>query len=140
MKTLLQTTLKLLVASSLVLGMTASTLMAETKSKFQVAWTIYVGWMPWDYAAQSGILDKWAKKYGIEIEMVQVNDYVESINQYTAGKFDGCVMTNMDALTIPAAGGVNSTALIAGDFSNGNDGIILKGKRDSQRSKVKRST
>lgn len=129
MKTLLQTTLKLLVTSSLVLGMTASTLMAETKSKFQVAWTIYVGWMPWDYAAQSGILDKWAKKYGIEIEMVQVNDYVESINQYTAGKFDGCVMTNMDALTIPAAGGVDSTALIAGDFSNGNDGIILKGKK-----------
>jgi NitT/TauT family transport system substrate-binding protein len=36
-------------------------------------------------------------------------------------------MTNMDALTIPAAGGVDSTALIIGDFSNGNDGIVLKG-------------
>ena len=60
--------------------------------------------------------------------MVQINDYVESINQYTAGGFDGCVMTNMDALTIPAAGGVDSTALIVGDFSNGNDGIVLKGK------------
>src|SRR5690606_1538929 len=71
--------------------------------------------------------DKWAKKYGIEIEVVQINDYIESINQYTAGQFDGCVMTNMDALTIPAAGGVDSTALIVGDFSNGNDGIVLKG-------------
>jgi NitT/TauT family transport system substrate-binding protein len=38
---------------------------------------------------------------------VQVNDYIESINQYTAGKFDGVVMTNMDTLTIPAAGGVD---------------------------------
>jgi NitT/TauT family transport system substrate-binding protein len=37
-------------------------------------------------------------------------------------------MTNMDMLTIPAAGGVDSTALITGDFSNGNDGIVLKGK------------
>ena len=36
-------------------------------------------------------------------------------------------MTNMDALTIPAAGGVDSTALIVGDFSNGNDGVVLKG-------------
>jgi len=45
-----------------------------------------------------------ADKYGIAIDVVQVNDYVESINQYTAGGFDGCVMTNMDALTIPAAG------------------------------------
>jgi NitT/TauT family transport system permease protein len=35
-------------------------------------------------------------------------------------------MTNMDALTIPAAGGVDSTALIIGDFSNGNDGIVSK--------------
>ena len=98
------------------------------KDHFRVAWTIYAGWMPWDYAAQSGIVKKWADKYGIEIEVVQINDYVESINQYTAGAFDGCVMTNMDALTIPAAGGVDSTALIVGDFSNGNDGIVLKGK------------
>jgi len=38
-------------------------------------------------------------------------------------------MTNMDALTIPAAGGVDSTALIVGDFSDGNDGVVLKGKK-----------
>jgi NitT/TauT family transport system substrate-binding protein len=31
----------------------------------------------------------------------------------------------MDALTIPAIGGVDSTVLIIGDFSNGNDGIVL---------------
>ncbi|MOA00010.1 alkanesulfonate transporter substrate-binding subunit [compost metagenome] len=37
-------------------------------------------------------------------------------------------MTNMDALTIPAAGGVDSTALIIGDFSNGNDGVVVKGE------------
>jgi hypothetical protein len=57
---------------------------------------------------------------------VQVSDYIETINQSTAGQFDGCVMTNMDALTIPAAGGVDSTGLIGGDFSNGNDGVVLK--------------
>jgi len=99
---------------------------AEDKTSFRVAWSIYVGWMPWGYAADSGIMKKWAEKYGIEVEIVQINDYIESINQYTAGAFDGCVMTNMDALTIPAAGGVDSTALIVGDFSNGNDGIVLK--------------
>jgi NitT/TauT family transport system substrate-binding protein len=98
------------------------------KTNFNVAWSIYVGWMPWDYADQSGILKKWATKYGIKIKLTQVNDYVESINQYTAGTFDACVMTNMDMLTIPTAGGVDSTALIVGDFSNGNDGVVLKGK------------
>ena len=129
MTSIFNSVLKLCVASMVATTMMSVSLMAQTKEKFQVAWTIYVGWMPWDYAQQSGIIDKWAKKYGIQIEMVQVNDYVESINQYTAGKFDGCVMTNMDALTIPAAGGVDSTAVIIGDFSNGNDGIILKNKK-----------
>ncbi|MDE0178672.1 MAG: putative urea ABC transporter substrate-binding protein [Gammaproteobacteria bacterium] len=102
-------------------------LTVSAKDDYRIAWSIYVGWMPWGYAQESGIVDKWARKYGITIEVVQFNDYIESINQYTAGAFDGCTMTNMDALTIPAAGGVDSTALIVGDFSNGNDGIVLKG-------------
>ncbi|MBF7730674.1 putative urea ABC transporter substrate-binding protein [Pseudomonas sp. N040] len=101
---------------------------AEKKDQFNVCWTIYAGWMPWEYAQAEGIVDKWAKKYDIGIDVVQLNDYVESINQYTAGQFDGCTMTNMDALTIPSAGGVDSTALVVGDFSNGNDGIVLKGE------------
>jgi NitT/TauT family transport system substrate-binding protein len=99
---------------------------AAPKKEFGIAWTIYVGWMPWPYAADAGIVKKWADKYGITIAVTQVNDYVESVNQYTAGKFDGVTVTNMDALTIPAAGGVDTTALIVGDFSNGNDGIVLK--------------
>ncbi|WP_372876466.1 putative urea ABC transporter substrate-binding protein [Pseudomonas sp.] len=102
---------------------------AAPKTDFSVCWTIYAGWMPWEYAAAEGIVDKWAKKYDISIDVVQINDYVESINQYSAGQFDGCSMTNMDALTIPAAGGIDSTALIIGDFSNGNDGIVLKGEK-----------
>lgn len=117
--------LALLLLGSLLIVQPAN---AAEKTSFKIAWSIYVGWMPWDYANQSGILKKWADKYGIKIQLTQVNDYVESINQYTAGGFDGCVMTNMDMLTIPAAGGVDSTALIMGDFSNGNDGIVLKGK------------
>jgi NitT/TauT family transport system substrate-binding protein len=102
---------------------------AAPKTDFSVCWTIYAGWMPWEYGAAEGIVAKWAKKYDINIDVVQINDYVESINQYSAGQFDGCSMTNMDALTIPAAGGIDSTALIIGDFSNGNDGIVLKGEK-----------
>jgi NitT/TauT family transport system substrate-binding protein len=101
---------------------------AAGRTDFKVCWTIYAGWMPWGEAKTQGIVSKWAKKYGINVDVVQLNDYVESINQYTAGKFDGCAMTNMDALTIPASGGVDSTALIVSDYSNGNDGVLIKGK------------
>jgi NitT/TauT family transport system substrate-binding protein len=109
-----------------LLVLLSASAMAEPKKEFNIAWTIYVGWMPWPYAADRGIVKKWADKYGITINVTQINDYVESINQYTAGKFDGVTITNMDALTIPAAGGVDTTAVIVGDFSNGNDGIVSK--------------
>ncbi|MDP2408929.1 MAG: putative urea ABC transporter substrate-binding protein [Pseudolabrys sp.] len=113
-------------AAALLTAAPLSPAFAAKKKEFNIAWTIYVGWMPWPYAAEQGIIKKWADKYGITINVTQINDYVESINQYTAGKFDGVTLTNMDALTIPAAGGVDTTVLVVGSFSNGNDGIVLK--------------
>ncbi|MDJ1006575.1 MAG: putative urea ABC transporter substrate-binding protein [Paracoccaceae bacterium] len=114
-------------AAALAAGLAAPA-HAQEKTEFRVAWSIYVGWMPWGYLEESGIMDKWAEKYGIDVEIVQINDYVESINQYTAGAFDGVSATNMDTLSIPSGSGVDTTALIVGDFSNGNDAVILKGE------------
>lgn len=113
-------------AALAAIALSASPALAAKKEKFRIAWSIYVGWMPYGYMADSGIMKKWADKYGIEVEIVQINDYVESINQYTAGEFDGVTATNMDTLSIPAGGGVDTTALIVGDFSNGNDAILVK--------------
>lgn len=94
--------------------------------EYTVGWTIYAGWMPWPYADQAGIVKKWSEKYGVNIKVVQINDYVESLNQFTAGKLDAVTATNMDALTVPAAGGKDTTILVLGDYSNGNDGVVLK--------------
>jgi NitT/TauT family transport system substrate-binding protein len=100
---------------------------AGPRKDFTIGWSIYAGWMPWPYAQQAGIVKKWEDKYGIKIRFVQVNDYIESVNQYTAGKLDGVTVANMDALTIPAAGGKDTSAIILGDYSNGNDAVLLKG-------------
>src|ERR1700710_1687633 len=117
------------VALSLVVaGSFTSVAEAAAKKDFKVGWSIYAGWMPWGWAADNGIVKKWADKYGIKIDVTQFNDYAESINQYTAGTFDALTVTNMDALSVPAAGGVDTTAVIIGDFSNGNDAVILKDK------------
>ena len=96
------------------------------RTDFTIGWTIYAGWMPWAYAEQSGIVDKWAALYGLDLDVVQINDYIESLNQFTAGQIDAVTSTTMDALTIPSAGGVDTSVVIIGDYSNGNDGIILK--------------
>jgi NitT/TauT family transport system substrate-binding protein len=127
----MQTLSKILSITALATSLVAGSLSAghaAPKKEFKVAWSIYVGWMPWGYANDHGIVKKWADKYGIKIDVTQFNDYVESMNQFTAGAFDAVTLTNMDGLSIPAAGGVDTTAVIVGDFSNGNDAVILKDK------------
>ncbi len=113
-------------AIALTLGFASS---AAAKEKFTVAWSIYVGWMPWEYAGDSGILKKWADKYDIEIELVRM-DYIASVEAYVGGQVDACVMTNMECLDMPAASGIDSTALIVGDYSNGNDAMLSRGGID----------
>ena len=85
-------------AAVVALSLAPGAALAQEKDSFRVAWSIYVGWMPWGYLEDSGIMDKWADKYEIDVEIVQINDYVESIIQYSAGEFDGVTATNMDTL------------------------------------------
>ncbi len=121
-------TLKGIIISMLVLTLfmgTASMSLWAEKPSFKVAWSIYAGWMPWDYAGHSGILKKWADKYGIQIELVRM-DYIPSVEAYVAEQVVGCVMTNMECLDMPAASGIDSTALIMGDYSNGNDALLVR--------------
>jgi NitT/TauT family transport system substrate-binding protein len=92
---------------------------------FTVGWSVYAGWNPYFYMQKSGILKKWADKYGIAIK-VQRFDYAASLDSFVAKNIDGCTMTNMEALDMPAAAGVDSTAIIVGDYSNGNDAVLVR--------------
>jgi NitT/TauT family transport system substrate-binding protein len=98
---------------------------AETPT-FTVGWSVYAGWNPYFYMQKSGILKKWADKYGIAIK-VQRFDYAASLDSFVAKNIDACTMTNMEALDMPAAAGVDSTAIIVGDYSNGNDAVLVRG-------------
>lgn len=117
--------LKVITLTLLSLALLTNVAFAQKKKDFKVAWSIYAGWNPWSYANESGILKKWADKYGITIKLMKM-DYVPSMEAYTSGEVDACVMTNMDALTIPVASGVPSVAVILGDFSNGNDALLVR--------------
>ena len=100
-------------------------LVAQQKPSFVVGWSVYVGWDPYYYMAKSGILRKWADKYGIDIK-VQRFDYAPSLDAFVAKNIDACAMTNMEALDMPAASGVDSTTILLGDYSNGNDAVITR--------------
>jgi NitT/TauT family transport system substrate-binding protein len=92
---------------------------------FTVGWSVYAGWNPYFYMAKSGVLKRWADKYGVVIK-VQRFDYAASLDAFVGKNIDACTMTNMEALDMPAAAGVDSTALIVGDYSNGNDAVLAR--------------
>lgn len=99
---------------------------APARTKFTVAWSTYASRMPWGYAEESGILRKWAEAYGIEIELVQLG-YRPSVQAWVDGEADAAAMTNLEALNMPAAAMVDSTVIILGSYSNGNDAILTRG-------------
>src|ERR1700688_4425493 len=92
---------------------------------FTVGWSIYAGWTPYHYMQKSGLLKKWADKYGITIR-VQRFDYAPSLDAFVAKNIEACTMTNMEALDMPAASGVPTTAILIGDYSNGNDPLVVR--------------
>src|ERR1700733_10989 len=95
------------------------------KPTFTVGWSIYAGWTPYHYMQKSGLLKKWADKYDITIK-VQRFDYAPSLDAFVARNIDACTMTNMEALDMPAASGVPTTVILIGDYSNGNDALLVR--------------
>ena len=96
------------------------------KPSFTVGWSVYAGWTPYHYMNKSGLLRKWADKYGITIQVKRF-DYAPSLDAFVAKNIDACTMTNMEALDMPAASGVPTTAILIGDYSNGNDALLVRG-------------
>src|SRR5580658_10145890 len=111
--------------SVLFLAATSAVTAFAQKPSFTVGWSVYAGWTPYFYLNKAGILKKWADKYGINIK-VQRFDYAPSLDAFVAKNIDACTMTNMEALDMPAAAGVDTTAIIVGDYSNGNDAVLVR--------------
>src|SRR5271170_2839961 len=110
----------------LALLLLIATTLSAAPPAFTVGWSIYAGWTPYYYMNKSGLLRKWAEKYGVTIK-VQRFDYAPSLDAFVARNIDACAMTNMEALDMPAASGVPTTVVLIGDYSNGNDALLVRG-------------
>ena len=114
-----------LLAASLLLGAVCPTPARAALPSFTIGWSVYAGWNPYFYMERSGILGYWARKYGVDIK-VQRFDYAASLDAFVSKNIDACTMTNMEALDMPAAAGVDSSVIIVGDYSNGNDAVLAR--------------
>src|SRR5678809_315263 len=87
-----QTTWTTMLWRSFLLLTFAASAIAQ-KPAFTVGWSVYAGWTPYHYLNKSGILRKWADKYGITIK-VQRFDYAPSLDAFVA---KNCLLYTSDA-------------------------------------------
>ncbi|MCP4184553.1 MAG: ABC transporter substrate-binding protein, partial [Hyphomicrobiales bacterium] len=103
----------------------------KSVKKLKLASSIYVGWMPWFYAAESGLMKKVANRHDIEIEFIRA-DYADTISLFGAGAVDAVTMTNIDAAPALVSAKIKADAILVGSFSNGNDAIMMRPDRDGE--------
>ena len=115
----------LLAAAAILVGTTVPTL-ADSKP-VNIAWSHYTGWEPLGYMQDSGIMAKWNKKLSTHVKFTFVGSYEDSVALFAGQQYNGVAVTAQDALAIAGVAGRHSNALIVGDYSNGNDGVAVKG-------------
>lgn len=123
---MLRTVSSLLLVSSVAAFALTGVATAQEKPTFKVGYVVYVGFMPLAWMKQSGSMEAWSDKYGVNVELVQINDYIGGINQFIAGDLDAVAVAGMDALTMPAASGVDTSIFLIADYSNGNDMLLSR--------------
>lgn len=89
-------------------------------SPLKVGYSDWPGWVAWQVAIDKG----WFKEAGVDVQFDWF-DYSASMDAFAAGKIDGVLVTNGDAL-VTGAGGAKNVMVLLTDYSNGNDMIIAK--------------
>src|SRR5882762_6461752 len=101
----------------LSLAMTAAHAAA---APLKIGYSDWPGWVAWQVAIDRG----WLKEAGVDASF-EWFDYTASMDAFSAGKIDGVLVTNGDAL-VTGAGGGKSVMIMLTDYSNGNDMIVGK--------------
>jgi NitT/TauT family transport system substrate-binding protein len=102
---------------SLVTGLAQA---APAPAPLKIGYSDWPGWVAWQVAIDKG----WLKEVGANVTF-EWFDYVASMDAYSAGKIDGVLVTNGDAL-VTGAGGGKSVMIMLTDYSNGNDMIVAR--------------
>jgi NitT/TauT family transport system substrate-binding protein len=115
--------MKKTVSLALVVGLVASLISGAAVAAgapLKIGYSDWPGWVAWQVAIDKG----WLKQAGVDATF-QWFDYAASMDAFSAGKIDGVLVTNGDALVTGAAG-AKSVMIMLTDYSNGNDMIVAK--------------
>jgi NitT/TauT family transport system substrate-binding protein len=104
-----------------LLGLGSTTPAAAASSPtLHIGYSDWPGWVAWQVAIDKG----WLKDAGLDVKF-EWFDYSASMDAFSAGKLDGDLVTNGDAL-VTGSGGAKNVMIMLTDYSNGNDMIVGK--------------
>jgi NitT/TauT family transport system substrate-binding protein len=103
-----------------VLSLAFSAARPANAAGLTIGYSDWPGWVAWQVAIDKG----WIKDAGLDVTF-QWFDYGASMDAFSAGKIDGDLVTNGDALVTGSGGGKGVMILIT-DYSNGNDMIVAR--------------
>src|SRR6202163_2630721 len=84
-----------------------------TAAPLKIGYSDWPGWVAWQVAIDKG----WLKEAGVDASF-EWFDYSASMDAFSAGKIDGVLVTNGDAL-VTGSGGGKSVMIMLTDYSNG---------------------
>ncbi len=93
---------------------------AAQAAPLRVGYSDWPGYVAWQIAIDKG----WIKKAGLDVDF-EWFDYSASLDAFAAGKLDGVLLVNSDAL-VTGSGGAKSVMILLTDYSSGNDMIVAK--------------
>lgn len=114
-------------------GLTPSILAGPAAAQSDLNRTLVVGWplrtaaLPFGFMEEHGVLDRWAARYGLTVELRFFEHYDALLSAYAAGALDAAALTNVDALVIAVNDDVDTTVIAAAAASNGGDAIWAAG-------------
>jgi len=116
----IRSTLKTLFTRLIIPAAAAMSISAHAAQPLKVGYSDWPGYVAWQIAIDKG----WLKQAGLDVDF-EWFDYSASLDAFSAGKLDGVLLVNSDALVTGAAGG-KSVMIMLTDYSSGNDMIVAK--------------
>lgn len=98
----------------------STTAATSTKPPITIGYSDWPGWVAWQVAIDKG----WLKEAGVNVDFKWF-DYSASLSAFSANQIDAVMVTNGDNLVVNS-GGTKGVAILATDYSAGNDVIIAK--------------
>ncbi|MCP4698473.1 MAG: hypothetical protein GY862_16720, partial [Gammaproteobacteria bacterium] len=81
-------------------------------------------WLPWFFAAQEDIFDRYNDEYNLSIQF-KPGAYEDIIEQFAEGDIHIIAITNIDAIARFVKREVEVDVILVGSYSNGNDTLLL---------------